>query len=640
MRDNENYWQRLRRRPVTRRSFLVGSGVAAAGSAAILAGCGDDDDDDDSAAAPAATQAAAEEQAAAATEAAAEEQAAAEATEAAAATQAAAQEDAGPDKRGGTLKLWKTEEDAGLDPGVFHLNNTEVIYSTMTQPYTYQPTKNVFAMDGMVGFEQVDPTTFVWSIRPGMKFHNGDPVDSEAVAFSFGRLEKLYRALDGTHTTRTGFAFVDDFEATDELTVAEHWARPNADAPVYRARHYYSFLNPRVVEEHGKFEGSYEHADGTVEDVYSVQELPSGSGSGPFTMTRRDATGTRLERWPDYHKHTPADDGFVEDGPYIDAWETRIIPDAVAAKAAFLAGDLDVFSSIDPLELPEFEGQDHVNVVELPAGGRSSQGMDGGKFHDKRARQALQKAFDYEGFIAAIRPLGGKYAAPITDLLPAYQKLSQSDLQQWLRYDPAEAQALWQAADFVVPVDNIKVFMPTGSPLQHEISDFMAQSLEKALGPLGVTAEVEAVDSNSWAARAVDRSTDIKDWEILSYGDGAAGGTTGVPNDSSLIHYDPRAYGFNAFNHYLESPRPEIAAGSAEIIDMLNAQEAETDPEARAVLLTELQSWILDNHWCNWGLPISSISYYGFSSRLQDQGASDWLNFYDRRRESMWLQQG
>jgi ABC-type transport system substrate-binding protein len=639
MRDNENYWQRLRRRPVSRRSFLVGSGVAAAGSAAILAGCGDDDDDDDDAAAPAATQAAATQAAAAATEAAAEEQAAAEATEAAAATQAAAQEDTGPDKRGGTLLNWKTEEDAGLDPGVFHLNNREIHNGTMTQPYTYQATKNLFSMDGMVGFEQVDPTTFVWSVRPGMKFHNGDTVDAEAVAFSFGRLEKLYRALDGTHTTRTGYAFVDSFEATDELTVAEHWARPNADAPVYRAAHYYSFLNPRMVDEFGKFEGSYEAADGTVEDVASVQELPHGSGSGPYTMTKRDSTGTRIERWPDYHKHTPADDGFVEDGPYIDAWETRIIPDAVAAKAAFLAGDLDIFTTVDPLEVPEFEGQDHVNIVEITGdGGLCMQGMDGGKFHDKRSRQALQKSLDYEGFIAAIRPLGGQYAAPITDLLPAYQKLSQQELQEWYRFDPAEAQALWQAADFVVPVENIKIFQSTGAPLQHEISDFLAQSIATALGPIGISTEVEAVDGNSWAARAVDRSTDVKDWEILSYGTGDRSGTDGIPNNSFLINYDPRAYGFNAFNHYLESPRPEIAEGSATIIEMLNAQEAETDPEARGVLLTELQRWILDNHWCNWRLPVSSVSYFGFSTRLQDQGAADWLNGYSLRRESMWLE--
>ncbi len=637
MRDNENYWQRLRRRPVSRRSFLVGSSVAAAGSAAILAGCGDDDDDDDAPAAAAtqaaaATEAAAEEQAAAATEAAATQAAAATA----AATEAAAAVEDDSHKRGGTLKMWKTGEDAGLDPGVFHVNNTEVLYSTMTQPYTYQPTKNLIAMDGMVGFEQVDPTTFVWSIRPGMKFHNGDAVDADAVAFSFGRLEKLYRALDGTHTTRTGFAFVDSFEPSDELTVTEHWNRPNADAPVYRARHYYSFLNPRMVDEFGKFEGSYEHADGTIEDVYSVQELPHGSGSGPYMLTSRDATGTRVERWPDYHKHSPADDGFVEDGPYIEAWETRVIPDGTAAKAAFLAGDLDVFQGIDPLEIPEFEGRDDLLVTEVPAGGFAGQGMDGGKFHDKRSRQALQKAVDYEGFIATFRPFGGQYAAPISDLLPAYQKLSQEDLKGWLRHDPAEARALWAAADFEVPVDKIKFFMSTGSSLMQEISDFMAQTVAQSLD---IETEVEAVDVNTWAARAVNRDEAVKDWEVLSYGTGDVGGTTGIPNDNHLIHYDPRAYGFNAFNHFAESPRKEIAEDSVTISEMLNAQEAETDVEARAELLTEVQRWILDRHWCNWKLPIASVSYYGFSARLQDQGIPDWLNFYDRRRESMWLKQ-
>ena len=54
MRQKDNYWLRLRGRRLTRRSFLAGTGVAAAGSAAILAGC-DDDDDDADAGAPAAT---------------------------------------------------------------------------------------------------------------------------------------------------------------------------------------------------------------------------------------------------------------------------------------------------------------------------------------------------------------------------------------------------------------------------------------------------------------------------------------------------------------------------------------------------------------------------------------------------------
>ncbi len=344
MRDNENYWKRLRRRPVSRRGFLVGSGVAAAGGAAILAGCGDDDDDDDPTAAPATQTAAAT---AAATTA-----ATATATPTAAPTQ-----DPNAARRGGTLRLWKPAEDAGMDPAVFHLNNKDVIFPTMTQVYTYQPSKDLISRDGMIGWEQVDPTTLVWTMRPGMKFHNGDPVTSEDVQYSFQRLPELYTALGATHVTNTGFTYVDTFEAPDELTVRENWLSPNADALIYRARHYYSFINKRLVEEMGNVEGTIDLADGGSKDVRSLQQLPDGSGSGPYKLARRDAIGTRVERWADYHKHSPADDGFVEDGPYIDAWETRIIPETAAAKSAFLSGDLDVYADVDPLELPTSRGR-------------------------------------------------------------------------------------------------------------------------------------------------------------------------------------------------------------------------------------------------------------------------------------------
>ena len=178
------------------------------------------------------------------------------------------------------------------------------------------------------------------------------------------------------------------------------------------------------------------------------------------------------------------------------------------------------------------------------------------------------------------------------------------------------------------------MFQYTGPPLQQEISDFVAQSIATSLG---IETEVEAVDINSWAARANDQSQDVKDWDILSYGTGDSGGTTGLPNDSHLINYDPRVYGYVAFNHRADSPRKEIAEDSVTLIGMLEAQEAETDVEARAEILTDVQRWILDNHWCNWGLPISSVSYYGFSSRLRDFGLNDWLNAYAFRRESMWI---
>ena len=639
-----NYWSRLQCRRVSRRRFLVGGGVAAAGSAALLAGCGGDTPKP----APVATEAptATAEVPPATAEV---PPATAEAPEATPAASPSPTATPTPDpyayRRGGTLWLWKWGKDAGLDPGVFHLNNRDIIYSTLTQPLTYQPTKNLVAMDGMVGYEQVDPLTLVWSIRPGMKFHNGDPVDSEAVAFSFGRLAKLGDVFeargDNTHLSRAGFEFVDSFEATDELTMTEHWSRTNADALVHRARHYYSFLNPRVVEEQGVLEGIHTAPDGTTEDVYSIQDLPFGSGSGPYVLTKRDATGTRVERWPDYHKHTPADDGFVEDGPYIDAWEARVIPDQETATAAFLAGDLDVldWASLPewrrPVELPELvEFRDHVNVVEIPGGGYAHQGMDGGKFHDRRSRMALRKAFDYEGFIEAIRPEGGKYAAPISDLLPHFQQLSQTDLKRWYRYDPREARALWAAADFAVPVEQIRIFGGYRDfGLQSDIHDFLAQSLREGLG---VETEVWYLGPMEHSP-VTDRSAPVKSWDLLSYGTGEGGSTSGIPYDTHLIHYDPHGYGYSAFNHYADSPRPEIAADSVELTAMLEQQGQETDFDTRAELLTEIQRWILDRAWSVLPLPVSRVQHYAFSSRLQDFAPDDWVNYYGLRRESMWL---
>ena len=618
-----NYWERRR---VSRRRFLVGGGVAAAGSAALLAGCGGDSP----APAPVATEAPA------ATGTPAPEPPEATATPTPTPTAPPTPDPDAP-RRGGTLRLWKSTEDAGLDPGIFHVNNTEVIYSTLTQPLTYQPTKNLFAMDGMVGYEQVDPLTLVWSIRPGMTFHNGDPVDSEAVAFSFGRLEKLKDVFEArgydTHVGREGFDFVDSFEPTDELTLTEHWSRPNADAVIYRSRHYYSFLNPRVVEEQEVVEGVLAAPNGATEDVYSIQDLPFGAGSGPYVLTKRDETGTRVERWPDYHRHTPADDGFVEDGPYIEAWETRVTPEYESSKAAFLAGDLDVFGSIDADEVGEFAGLDHINIVETPGGGYAHQGMDGGKFHDRRSRMALRKAFDYEGFITAIRPQGGKYAAPISGLLPHFQQLSQTDLKRWYRYDPKEARALWAAADFAVPVERILIYVP-GYVGQHpKIHDYLAQSLREGLG---IETEVDAPGFET-VNLVTDRSAPVKYWDLLSYGTGERGSTGGIPYDTHLIHYDPQGYGYNAFNHAADSPRPEIAADSVELTAMLERQGQEVDFDKRVELLTDVQRWILDNAWAVLPLPVSSVQHFGFSSRLRDFAPDDWLNNYGLRRESMWL---
>ena len=70
---------------------------------------------------------------------------------------------------------------------------------------------------------------------------------------------------------------------------------------------------------------------------------------------------------------------------------------------------------------------------------------------------------------------------------------------------------------------------------------------------------------------------------------------------------------------------------------LTHLQEQETEFDRRVKSLTAIQRWILDRAWGVVALPISSVSLFGFSSRLQDFAPHDWLNLHDLRRESMWL---
>ena len=99
MSEQENYWIRSRGRHVTRRGFIYGSGVAAAGTAALLAGCSDDDKK--STVTSAATTAGAS---------------ASAATTAGASASAATTVAVAQGVKGGTLQMTKSEKDDGLDP--------------------------------------------------------------------------------------------------------------------------------------------------------------------------------------------------------------------------------------------------------------------------------------------------------------------------------------------------------------------------------------------------------------------------------------------------------------------------------------------------------------------------------------------
>ena len=627
MRDRDNYWLRLRGRKLSRRRFLAGAGVAAAGSAAILAGCGDDDDDDDTSAsqatAAAATQAAAQD---------AEESqpdTAAETDDDSAEDTASEAAPSGP-KRGGTYRSWKSTEDMGNDPAVFHTNNQEVVYQVFSHLLDYQVSKGIFSMDGAVSYEQVDPTTLVWNMREGMQFHNGDPVTTEDIAFTIERPPGLLEKLGATHAPAAAFDYYESIQAIDDVNIQENWIGPRADALINRSRQYFGIINKKLV---------------LAQPEQDAQVHVNGMAAGPFILSERNAEGTRLTKNPNYYSHPNPDDGFVEDGPYIDGYDVRIVPDAVTARSLLESGDLDAYGSVDALEAEELRDNPNVSVEAAPAGGWSVHGFDGGKWYDERARRAIFKAFNYQAFINSIHAGSAILQAPVTIINSRFQQLTQEELAGYYQYDPEDARALWEAAKNDAAAgekyDSIYEYVDVHtvqSDALVAISEFTTKNLTEVLG---TTFEMSTADVQTWVSAANDRTDDVKPWGLLQVGSGVGGGTDGTPGVSYLSWFDPAQYGDRAFNFRLDSPHASIAEGAAYVGDVMVTQNETVDHEERVQILSDLQRWIFDRAWGIFMMPVASEAYLAVSNRLRDYGKDDWFNAYTGnntpRRESAWL---
>ena len=165
----------------------------------------------------------------------------------------------------------------------------------------------------------VNPTTWQFKLRPGVKFHNGDPFTSADVKFS---IERTYDPNVKVSLVRTNFATIDSVETPDALTVNFHTKKPD---PLLPAR--FGFSGGQIMPK------KYFEAVGV--DAFNLKAV----GTGPV----------RLAEWI-------KDDRIVLDANR-DYWQGKIdadrvifrpIPESAPRMAALLAGEVDLMTKLPP----------------------------------------------------------------------------------------------------------------------------------------------------------------------------------------------------------------------------------------------------------------------------------------------------
>ena len=257
-----------------------------------------------------------------------------------------------------------------------------------------------------------DPTTYVATLRRGVKFHDGHELTSADVVYTFRSL------LDPAFLSprKGAYRMLRAIEARDRYTVVFSLKEPFGSFPV-------NLVIPMVPE--GASATFREHPVGT----------------GPYRFVRY-ATDDRLELEPfaDYFGGRPKNDGLV----------LRVVPDDIMRGLELRKGTMDiVVNDLAPDIVHQLARDPGLQLVESPGTDYQYMGLNlrDPLLQDRRVRQALGYAIDRHAIIEHLRR---GLATPAAGLLPPVSWAFEEGVFTFT-YDPARARALLDEAGYRDP---------------------------------------------------------------------------------------------------------------------------------------------------------------------------------------------
>jgi peptide/nickel transport system substrate-binding protein len=328
-----------------------------------------------------------------------------------------------------------------------------------------------------------DGLTWTFTIRQGVQFHNGEPLTSKDVKFTFDRLrdEKV-----GASTVSL-YSIIEDISTPDDYTVVMKLKKPNPDFPL------------DLGDYHALIVWS-----GTKD--FKTEQI----GTGPF-MVEKFLPEERLtfKRNPNYWMK----DAEGNQLPYLDGMEFIFLGEPSAQVEALRGGQVDYVLYLPAESVKTLKDDPNIQVLEKPSNTTWVVRMRSDKkpFDDPKVRQAFKLATDNAAILAgAFEGLG--VVGHNTPLGPGYGDFY-LDAPDPVR-DPVKAKELLTEAGYG---DGIKVTLTAqdSSPVPA-----MATILKEQWAEAGIDADIQIVPSsvyygadNLW----MEVDLGITDWGSRAY---------------------------------------------------------------------------------------------------------------------------
>ncbi len=327
-----------------------------------------------------------------------------------------------------------------------------------------------------------DGLTLTFVLRPGIRWHDGQPLTAEDVRFTYQAF--VNPAVKTPYSSN--YELVDAVDVLDARTVRIHYKEPFAPA----LESWMTGIIPKHLLEH--------------EDLNTTSLLRHPIGTGPYRFVRwKTGELITLAANPDYFEHRP----------YLDRYLYRIIPDQATLFLEVLTGGVDL-TGLSPLQ---YARQTHTEFFErtyqrfrYPSFGFTYLGynLQDPRFADVRVRQAINLAIDKHALLDGILfGLGTVATGPYPQESWAYDPTVVPQPPDLAAAKALLAQAGWQDHDGDGWLDRdgalfrFTLLTNQGNDVRRQVAELVQQQLKR----LGIDVQVKVIEWSTFVHEFIDK---------------------------------------------------------------------------------------------------------------------------------------
>lgn len=481
------------------------------------------------------------------------------------------------------LRIGYTEDALTLDPANHRKRTTQTIIRNMYDGLVTRDPNMKVVPQAAESWKAINATTYEITLQKGITFHDGSPMTSADVKYTFDRLTKDGAVGGQTSPRKSLVGPLKEVQIVNDRTVRFILSNPWPQFMAFMTLH--EIVSKDFAEKQG--------AEGMATNVM---------GSGPFKLAKwRKGDSVIMERYDNYYGGSQ--DLLPVGKACAETVIFKVIPENASRVSALLAGDVHIINDLPPHTVKQVENNPDTRVMAVN-GTRSSYIALNNQmkpFNDVRVRRAVAHALDRQlivdkilnGNASLINGILGPDAFGKNKNLPAYE------------FNIAKAKSLLAEAGYP---DGLDVTLDvTGSG--KDTGSAIASLLSKA----GIRTKVAVGESSQLKARyrTKGKPIDGQMW-LTSWGNGSL---------------DP--VGIFVPTHRSADRGNSSGYANPEVDKLLDDANTETDSAKRAALYSQAEAIV------NRDLPKIYLwvaqDLYGVSNRLSGwQPSSDGrINLHD-----------